>query len=119
MRGNAHLTPGCARRVNRNPNRGAKVLEPDVQYVDEKLGQFMGAVGHLPRHRLAGDGQVENQRIEVTAGAGKAAPLLEANPKILPELAEIVGRTMTVEKAKRYDSMEELRTALASVASNL
>ena len=32
----------------------------------------------------------------------KAAPLVEANPKVPAELAEIVGKAMTVDKSKRY-----------------
>jgi len=50
---------------------------------------------------------------------GKAAPLTEANPKVPPELAEIVAKAMTVDKVKRHGSMEELHAALAGVAQKL
>jgi eukaryotic-like serine/threonine-protein kinase len=50
---------------------------------------------------------------------GKAPPLLEANPNVPAELADIVAKTMMVEKAKRYGSMEELRAALAAAAQKL
>jgi eukaryotic-like serine/threonine-protein kinase len=50
---------------------------------------------------------------------GKAAPLAEINPKVPPELAAIVGKTMMVDKAKRYGSMEDLHSALASILNRL
>jgi serine/threonine-protein kinase len=50
---------------------------------------------------------------------GKAAPLTEINPSVPPELATIVGKTMMVDKAKRFGSMDELHSALAGVASKL
>ena len=50
---------------------------------------------------------------------GKAAPLAEINPKVPPELAAIVSKTMMVDKAKRYGSMEELHSALAGVMAQL
>jgi serine/threonine-protein kinase len=50
---------------------------------------------------------------------GKAAPLIEVNPKVLPELAEIVGRAMAVDKSKRFASMEEFKNALAAVLPRL
>ncbi|HEX5050057.1 MAG TPA: HEAT repeat domain-containing protein [Gammaproteobacteria bacterium] len=45
---------------------------------------------------------------------GKAQPLHEANPSIPRELSDVVGKTMQVDKAKRYASMEELRAALVA-----
>jgi serine/threonine-protein kinase len=42
---------------------------------------------------------------------GKAQPLNEANPKVPREIADVVTRTMQVDKRKRYASMEELRVA--------
>jgi HEAT repeat protein/tRNA A-37 threonylcarbamoyl transferase component Bud32 len=50
---------------------------------------------------------------------GKAQPLNEANPSISRELSEIVAKTMQVDKAKRHNSMEELRSALAHCAASL
>ncbi len=50
---------------------------------------------------------------------GKAAPLAEANPKVPAELAEIVGKAMSVDKNKRYASMEEFKDALAHVLPKL
>jgi serine/threonine-protein kinase len=50
---------------------------------------------------------------------GKAQPLQEANPSIPGALSEIVTKTMSVDKAKRYASMEELRGALAAVVDTL
>jgi serine/threonine-protein kinase len=43
---------------------------------------------------------------------GKARPPIELNPKIPPGLSEIVMRAMTVDKAKRFQTMDELRSAL-------
>ena len=50
---------------------------------------------------------------------GKAAPLSEMNPNILPELVAVVTKTMMVDKAKRYASMDELHAALVTVAGKL
>jgi serine/threonine-protein kinase len=50
---------------------------------------------------------------------GKAAPLAEMNPNVPPELIAIVGKTMMVDKAKRYATMEELHAALASIHGRL
>jgi serine/threonine-protein kinase len=44
---------------------------------------------------------------------GKAQPLHEVNAAIPREISDIVGKTMQVDKAKRFNSMEELRAALA------
>ena len=43
---------------------------------------------------------------------GKAPPLNEANPKVPREIADVITKTMQVDKLKRYASMEELRLAL-------
>ena len=48
---------------------------------------------------------------------GKAQPLNEANPNVPRELADVVTKTMQVDKLKRYASMEELRLALETSAS--
>jgi eukaryotic-like serine/threonine-protein kinase len=44
---------------------------------------------------------------------GKAPALHEVNAAIPRELSDIIGKTMQVDKAKRFNSMEELRAALA------
>jgi serine/threonine-protein kinase len=43
---------------------------------------------------------------------GKARPPIEVNADIPPGLSEIVMRAMTVDKAKRFQTMDELRSAL-------
>ena len=43
---------------------------------------------------------------------GKAKPPIEVNPNIPPGLSEIVTRAMTVDKARRFQTMDELRSAL-------
>jgi len=48
---------------------------------------------------------------------GKAQPLNEANPKVPREIADVVTKTMQVDKLKRYASMEELRIALEAAAA--
>jgi eukaryotic-like serine/threonine-protein kinase len=50
---------------------------------------------------------------------GKAAPLTEINPSVPGELATVVGKTMMVDKAKRFASMDELHSALTQVAGKL
>jgi eukaryotic-like serine/threonine-protein kinase len=50
---------------------------------------------------------------------GKAQPLNEANPNVPRGLADVVTKTMQVDKLKRYASMEELRLALETSASAL
>jgi len=47
---------------------------------------------------------------------GKAPMCEELNPNIPPNVAAIVKKTMEVDKTKRYDSMDDLREALAGVA---
>ena len=50
---------------------------------------------------------------------GKAQPLHELNATIPRQISDIVGKTMQVDKAKRFNSMEELRVALVAGAANL
>jgi HEAT repeat protein/tRNA A-37 threonylcarbamoyl transferase component Bud32 len=50
---------------------------------------------------------------------GKAQPLHEVNPAVPPALSAVVTKTMQVDKAKRYGSMEELRAALAAATPRL
>ncbi len=48
---------------------------------------------------------------------GKAQPLNEANPSVPRDIADVVTKTMQVDKLKRYSSMDELRVALEAAAS--
>jgi len=50
---------------------------------------------------------------------GKAQPLHELNAAIPGDLSDIVGKTMQVDKAKRFNSMEELRAALVASTASL
>jgi len=43
---------------------------------------------------------------------GKAKPPIELNPALPPGLSEIVTKAMSVDKARRFQSMDELRAAL-------
>ncbi len=43
---------------------------------------------------------------------GKAKSAIDVNPALPKPLSELVGRAMSVDKMKRYQSMEELRVAL-------
>jgi eukaryotic-like serine/threonine-protein kinase len=43
---------------------------------------------------------------------GRARPPREINPALAPELNDLVVRAMAVDKTKRFQNMEELRTAL-------
>ncbi len=43
---------------------------------------------------------------------GKARPPHEINPTLPPALSGLVVRAMSVDKAKRFNSMEEMRLAL-------
>jgi len=43
---------------------------------------------------------------------GKARPPIEVNPAIPPALSEIVTKAMSVDKTKRFQSMDEMRDAL-------
>jgi eukaryotic-like serine/threonine-protein kinase len=44
---------------------------------------------------------------------GKARAAKEVNPKLPPGLSDLVMQAMAVDKAKRFQTMEELREALA------
>jgi serine/threonine-protein kinase len=46
---------------------------------------------------------------------GKAQQCQEINPKIPDGLATIIAKAMSVDKSKRYQSMEELTEALDTV----
>ena len=46
---------------------------------------------------------------------GKARPVTEVNPDVPPDFAEIITKAMSVDKTKRYQSMEELTEALDAV----
>jgi serine/threonine-protein kinase len=43
---------------------------------------------------------------------GKAKPPIEVNPDVPPGLSEIVSRAMSVDKTRRFQTMDELRAAL-------
>jgi len=43
---------------------------------------------------------------------GKAKPPIDVNPQIPPGLSEIVTKAMSVDKARRFQTMDELRSAL-------
>jgi serine/threonine-protein kinase len=47
---------------------------------------------------------------------GKARPPQELNPKLPPGLAELITKAMAVDKAKRFQSMDEMRAALERFA---
>ena len=47
---------------------------------------------------------------------GKAKHCQEINPQIPDELAALIGKAMSVDKSKRYQSMEELTEALDQIA---
>jgi serine/threonine-protein kinase len=47
---------------------------------------------------------------------GKAKPPQELNPDLPPGLSDLVTKTMAVDKAKRFQSMDELRQALERYA---
>ncbi len=46
---------------------------------------------------------------------GKAKHCQEINPKITDEFAELIGKAMSVDKTKRYQSMDELTDALDAI----
>ena len=48
---------------------------------------------------------------------GKAQPLNEANPNVPREIADVVTKSMQVDKLKRHASMEELRIALEAATA--
>ena len=50
---------------------------------------------------------------------GKAVPLAELNTKLPESLVEVVSKAMTVDKTKRFESMDEFRQALEHVIPDL
>jgi len=46
---------------------------------------------------------------------GKAKSAIEVNPQLPPPLSELVSKAMSVDKMKRFQSMEEMRLALEKV----
>jgi eukaryotic-like serine/threonine-protein kinase len=47
---------------------------------------------------------------------GKARVPQELNPKLPPGLSDLIMKAMAVDKAKRFQSMEEMRVALERYA---
>jgi serine/threonine-protein kinase len=47
---------------------------------------------------------------------GKARPPLELNPKLAPGIADLIMKAMAVDKAKRFQTMDEMRIALERFA---
>ena len=47
---------------------------------------------------------------------GKARPPQELNPKLPPGLADLIMKAMSVDKAKRFQTMDEMRVALERFA---
>jgi serine/threonine-protein kinase len=47
---------------------------------------------------------------------GKARPPLELNPKLNPGIADLIMKAMAVDKAKRFQTMDEMRIALERFA---
>ena len=84
---------------------GKKVDErADVYSLGVMLYEML--TGEPPYHR--GDHMaVMYQHVQ-----GKAKPPIEVNPGIPPGLSEIVMKSMTVDKARRFQTMDELRSAL-------
>jgi serine/threonine-protein kinase len=50
---------------------------------------------------------------------GKASPLNDLNPNLPAALVNIVEKAMTVDKSKRFGSMEEFHSALDQVGPEL
>jgi eukaryotic-like serine/threonine-protein kinase len=84
---------------------GKKVDErADVYSLGVMLYEML--TGEPPYHR--GDHMaVMYQHVQ-----GKAKPPIEVNPAVPPGLSEIVCKAMSVDKARRFQTMDELRAAL-------
>jgi eukaryotic-like serine/threonine-protein kinase len=46
---------------------------------------------------------------------GKAKAAIDVNPQLPKGLSDLVGQAMSVDKAKRHQSMDELRLALENL----
>jgi len=88
--------------------------------VDERADIY--SLGVITYEMLAGNppySRGDHMSVMYQHVQGKAQPLQEANPNVPRELADVITKSMNVDKLKRHASMDELRAALEAVAPSL
>ena len=88
--------------------------------VDERADIY--SLGVIAYEMLAGNppySRGDHMSVMYQHVQGKAQPLQEANPSVPRDLADVITKAMSVDKMKRYASMDEFRLALETVVPNL
>jgi eukaryotic-like serine/threonine-protein kinase len=88
--------------------------------VDERADIY--SLGVIAYEMLAGNppySRGDHMSVMYQHVQGKAQPLQEANPSVPRELADVITKAMSVDKMKRYASMEEFRLALEAAMATV
>ncbi|HEY3236954.1 MAG TPA: protein kinase, partial [Polyangiaceae bacterium] len=99
-------------------------MAPEQLYAADKVDHRADiySIGAMLYEMLSGKRPVDAEEAEVIVArvaAGEVRPLAEVVPDVDPELAGVVSKAMSLDKAQRFDSARQMRLALAKCAGEL